>query len=261
MYRNILKIITVFFVMLALIVPVTLEKLPAINEKYDMAKALEDNVLQNYVKASTDAKQEKNPDEILQEKAGFEDDLRIELPDDSEGERQSISVETDALTQTEYSMTGRSNHIDSMQYYRNGADGVIAITTDKLYQVKQRIENGYLYLSFVNLHDIYDKVIIIDAGHGGRMTGAVRNGIEEKSINLDIVLALKEQLDSYSGDKRLGIFYTRTTDTNPTLQQRAALANKADADLFISVHCNSYEKGNFTAVSGTQVLYSQSWIT
>lgn len=92
MYRNILKIITVFFVMLALIVPVTLEKLPAINEKYDMAKALEDNVLQNYVKASTDAKQEKNPDEILQEKAGFEDDLRIELPDDSEGERQSISV-------------------------------------------------------------------------------------------------------------------------------------------------------------------------
>lgn len=135
---------------------------------------------------------------------------------------------------------------------------MIAITTDKLYQVKQRIENGYLYLSFVNLHDIYDKVIIIDAGHGGRMTGAVRNGIEEKNINLDIVLALKEQLDSYSGDKRLGIFYTRTTDTNPTLQQRAALANKADADLFISVHCNSYEKGNFTAVSGTQVLYSQS---
>ena len=61
--------------MLALIVPVTLEKLPAINEKYDMAKALEDNVLQNYVKASTDAKQEKNTDEILQEKAGFEDDL------------------------------------------------------------------------------------------------------------------------------------------------------------------------------------------
>ena len=50
MYRNILKIITVFFVMLALIVPVTLEKLPAINEKYDMAKALEDNVLQNYVR-------------------------------------------------------------------------------------------------------------------------------------------------------------------------------------------------------------------
>ena len=260
--------------MLALIVPVTLEKLPAINEKYDMAKALEDNVLQNYVKASTDAKQEKNPDEILQEKAGFEDDLRIELPDDSEGERQSISVETDALTQTvyvklkadvdnyftKYSMTGRSNHIDSMTVLPQWARmGVIAITTDKLSLGRSSaLENGYLYLSFVNLHDIYDKVIIIDAGHGGRMTGAVRNGIEEKSINLDIVLALKEQLDSYSGDKRLGIFYTRTTDTNPTLQQRAALANKADADLFISVHCNSYEKGNFTAVSGTQVLYSQS---
>ena len=80
-------------------------------------------------------------------------------------------------------MTGRSNHIDSMQYYRKGTDGVIAITTDKLYQVKQRIENGYLYLSFVNLHDIYDKVIIIDAGHAP-YDRCVRNGIEEKSINL-----------------------------------------------------------------------------
>ena len=67
MYRNILKIITVFFVMLALIVRSRL-KASGYNEKYDMAKALEDNVLQNYVKASTDAKQEKNPDEILQEK-------------------------------------------------------------------------------------------------------------------------------------------------------------------------------------------------
>ena len=71
MYRNILKIITVFCLCLHLSCRSRFEKLPAINEKYDMAKALEDNVLQNYVKASSDAKQEKNPDEILQEKAGL----------------------------------------------------------------------------------------------------------------------------------------------------------------------------------------------
>ena len=60
--------------MLALIVPVTLDKLPAINEKYDMAKALEDNVLQNYVKAYSAAKQEKTHDAILQEKDFYADD-------------------------------------------------------------------------------------------------------------------------------------------------------------------------------------------
>ena len=101
--------------------------------------------------------------------------------------------------------------------------------------------------------------IVIDPGHGGLDPGKVSaSGIQEKDINLDIVLALKDIFDNYSGDKKLKILYTRTTDVNPTLQQRAALANKADADLFVSVHNNSSGTGNFTSVHGTQVLYSQS---
>ena len=103
-------------------------------------------------------------------------------------------METDALTQTvyvklkadvdnyftKYSMTGRSNHIDSMQYYRKG------VRWCDSYHYRQALSGEaahreWISLSeLVNLHDIYDKVIIIDAGHGGRMTGAVRNGIEEK---------------------------------------------------------------------------------
>lgn len=54
------------------------------------------------------------------------------------------------------------------------------------------------------------------------------------------------------------MYYTRTSDTNPTLDQRVQLANKANADLFISVHNNSDATGNFTKVKGTQVMYSES---
>ena len=50
-------------------------------------------------------------------------------------------------------------------------------------------------------------------------------------------------------------YYTRTSDTNPTLDQRVQLANKANADLFISVHNNSDATGNFTKVKGC-LLYT-----
>ena len=65
MYRKILKIITVLFMALVIIVPVTVKKLPAMNEKYAMAEELENNVLQNYVRASALAKEKKKPDDIL----------------------------------------------------------------------------------------------------------------------------------------------------------------------------------------------------
>ena len=103
---------------------------------------------------------------------------------------------------------------------------------------------------------MYDKVVVIDAGHGGREPGANKQGVNEKEIDLDIVLQLKKILDE--DDHNIGVYYTRTDDSNPTFDQRVQLANKSDADLFISVHNNSDATGNFTKVKGTQVMYSES---
>ena len=153
MYRKILKIITVLFMALVIIVPVTVKKLPAMNEKYAMAEELENNVLQNYVRASALAKEKKNPDDILKSTDNQDGDLKIELPASVGKSKQDISVETDYLTQTvyvklkteeenyftNYSITGNSDYIDSMQYYKNDGAGVIAITTDKLFEIKYGI--------------------------------------------------------------------------------------------------------------------------
>ena len=275
MYKRILKIITAVFVVLTLVIPATIIKLPGLHERYAMAEEIDSNAWQKYLEANAvDDADGVAPEKIVQDDSTDSGQnngqLNIQLP--SEIKESDLSLQNDYLTQTlyvsmdvdttnyftDYKIAGSPDHISSMQYYRQGDKGVIAIAMDKVYEISHTVDEDGLHLDFIDPHDIYDKVIVIDAGHGSRMTGAVRNGIEEKNINLDIVLCLKELLDNYSGDKKIGVYYTRTTDANPTLQQRAALANKADADLFISVHNNSSGSGNFTSAHGTQVLYSQS---
>ena len=59
-------------------------------------------------------------------------------------------------------------------------------------------------------------------------------------------------------DENIGVYYTRIHDTNPTRDQRVALANRVEADLVISVHNNASSRGILTNEQGTQVLYSQS---
>ncbi|MEA3508954.1 MAG: N-acetylmuramoyl-L-alanine amidase [candidate division NC10 bacterium] len=81
------------------------------------------------------------------------------------------------------------------------------------------------------------KTIAIDPGHGGRDTGAVgRNGLHEKDVVLDIALRLRRLIQ-----ERLGVrvVMTRTEDVFVPLEERTAIANRAKADFFISVHVNA----------------------
>ena len=79
--------------------------------------------------------------------------------------------------------------------------------------------------------------IVIDAGHGGHDSGTIgADGIEEKDVVLDVALRLGELLHDRLGAE---IIYTRSDDTFIPLETRTAIANKAQADLFISVHANS----------------------
>ena len=80
-------------------------------------------------------------------------------------------------------------------------------------------------------------VVVLDAGHGGRDSGNRGNGYYEKKIALSIVLKIGEILER---DPNIKVIYTRKTDVFLELSQRADIANKADADLFISVHCDSF---------------------
>ncbi|NRD22442.1 N-acetylmuramoyl-L-alanine amidase [Winogradskyella litoriviva] len=93
--------------------------------------------------------------------------------------------------------------------------------------------------SYTVLHAQADKfVVVLDAGHGGKDPGRpTKNGYKEKDIALKVVLELGKQLEK---DPDVKVIYTRKTDVFLELHERSAIANKADADLFVSVHCNAH---------------------
>jgi N-acetylmuramoyl-L-alanine amidase len=80
--------------------------------------------------------------------------------------------------------------------------------------------------------------VVLDAGHGGHDPGKVGyKKFKEKDIALKITLEVGKQLEK---NKDIKVIYTRKTDVFVDLYKRGKIANKADADLFVSIHCNAH---------------------
>ena len=96
------------------------------------------------------------------------------------------------------------------------------------------------------------RTVVIDAGHGGKDSGAVGAKGKEKDIALSIALKVGAYIEQNIPDVK--VIYTRKTDVFPELKERAEIANKADADLFLSIHVNAHTRasaqGTLTLVLG-----------
>ena len=93
-------------------------------------------------------------------------------------------------------------------------------------------------------------VVVLDAGHGGHDSGNRGNGYYEKNIALNIALSIGKILEKHDDIK---VIYTRKSDKFVKLVDRARIANKADADLFISIHCDAFSSSKAFG-AGTFVL-------
>lgn len=124
-----------------------------------------------------------------------------------------------------------------------------------------------LFLVFIGLHQfsygqkkIEQFVLVLDAGHGGRDPGAIGVVKNEKVINLEVTQRLGKLIEDYYKDD-VKVIYTRRNDTFIPLHERANIANRNDADFFISIHCNSARPtahGTETFVLGTEDHRSSS---
>lgn len=86
-------------------------------------------------------------------------------------------------------------------------------------------------------------IVVLDAGHGGSDPGNLGTGrykTTEKNISLDVTLQLGKYINEHFPNVK--VVYTRSGDTFPALKERCRIANDADANLFISIHCNANAK-------------------
>ncbi|CAH0345166.1 cell wall-binding repeat-containing protein [Bacillus sp. CECT 9360] len=94
--------------------------------------------------------------------------------------------------------------------------------------------------------------IVVDAGHGGTDPGATGNGLVEKNVTLDVAKRLQSKLAAQGAS----VTMTRSGDTYPSLDERADLANRIGADVFVSIHINAFSD---PSVNGTETFWNSQY--
>ncbi len=110
--------------------------------------------------------------------------------------------------------------------------------------------NEYIYIKPVKPREKYNKIVVVDPGHGGTQPGTNGFGTDEKVLNMDIALRLIRLLEA---DEQIKVYSTRLTDITLGLGQRTEFAN-ALGDLMVVIHINSGDK-NLSA-NGIETFYA-----
>jgi len=141
-------------------------------------------------------------------------------------------------------------YLDSIKVERITSTGntrISFIAKEKLeYNIFGRPEANDTAVTILKPASKADKLVVIDPGHGGTEPGTTFGGTKEKDLNLDIAIRLNKLLE----ERGVNTYLIRDDDTFVGILERAYIANKLNASLFISIHNNS---GPGTA-SGTEVL-------
>ncbi|MFD1031868.1 N-acetylmuramoyl-L-alanine amidase [Metaplanococcus flavidus] len=121
-------------------------------------------------------------------------------------------------------------------------------------KIKYGSVTGYAHKSYLKLlnntgHILKNRIIVIDAGHGGKDPGASKNGAIEKNIVLDVSKRVETKLKAAGAN----VLMTRKTDVFPSLQDRVDFARQSYAEVFVSVHVNAFSNPN---AKGSEVFYN-----
>lgn len=144
------------------------------------------------------------------------------------------------------------NSISNISIKLNTSGNTDIIITTKIIQGYKITESGNYFVVLVDSPSkIYKNIVVLDPGHGGGASGAVNGSITEKSINLQILY--NKGKDHFNAkDSTVKAYWTRIADNDVDLFDRAAFAQEVEADIFISLHMNSFNG----SASGFETWYA-----
>lgn len=121
--------------------------------------------------------------------------------------------------------------------------------------IKYGSKSGFVHKSYLKLLNnsnspLKDRIIVVDAGHGGKDPGASSKGLSEKTVTLDVAKRVEAKLKK-AGAK---VLMTRSGDTFPSLSERTTFAKNNFAETFVSIHVNAAT----ASAKGTEVFYDTS---
>jgi len=145
------------------------------------------------------------------------------------------------------------DYIDAeIEWYADSGIVNIVIENEEIIARAESVSRSYEKRS--KYPNAVNKIVVVDAGHGGKEVGATYGGIYEKDVNLKIAKYVEEELEKNG----VRVYMTRDSDVTTSLSYRTTLANSLNADLFVSVHNNAMT--NKSSIKGTEVLYPTSSI-
>ena len=154
-----------------------------------------------------------------------------------------------------YSREYVKGNLESVSY--GGYDVVedtlwIKLAMKDVYEFESTMNHGKLTIKMTKPKEVYDKIVVLDAGHGGVDKGDVNGRVCEKDVALDILLILEDKFS----DSDIKVYYTRTDDTELDEEKRVLLANSVNADMLISIHTSYAED---LQESGVTTLYNPNY--
>ncbi len=206
-----------------------------------------------------------NADELFEEKEpmpGKEGFFCIPVPDGTAAE--DIMIEDRAMDGMtiisipakdenyyyKHNLSGSKNNISEIGFSFLDGKVIFEIHTEGISVLSSESDDSFLYLRYDRPGDIYERIILIDPGHGGEDSGSEAYGICEK----DIMLGIAEKTREVS-DNKTGVFFTRTGDSFVPAKEREEYVKKLKPDLLITLHTNA--DGSTRITRGVEVDYNK----
>ncbi len=173
-----------------------------------------------------------------------EEDIRIEDDYLNQCVRINIPGCSESFFQYNY-FSGDMTHIQNIRL--DEEEGIV-LKLEGIYAPEAIYEPGRLFIRVVRARELYDRIVVIDAGHGGEDEGSAAYGIREKDITFQTASFLETELS----DRGIKVYHTHSREYGPTNEERASLIESVDPDLIIGLHTDA--DGNTRTTVGERIV-------